>query len=187
MFLAFVIVCIICLIILISAIVRSCGKEDAEATDNTTESTTVETVVETEATAATTTQDPSYPIGRFQFSDNIGFRTWWDLFNNVYGINDIANTSDPRIQIIVQYNGLDASYTPSTGDQLLLPPVGVLDGTIPVTFQVGATAPSDGGANQVSGVIQTVDGAAETTPVEGDVPAEGDAAAAAETVAAPAV
>lgn len=187
MFLAFVIVCIICLIILISAIVRSCGKEDAEATDITTESTPVETVVETEATAATTTQDPSYPIGRFQFSDNIGFRTWWDLFNNVYGINDIANTSDPRIQIIVQYNGLDASYTPSTGDQLLLPPVGVLDGTIPVTFQVGATATSDGGANQVSGEIQTVDGAAETTPVEGDVPAEGDAAAAAETVAAPAV
>ncbi|MBP3809596.1 MAG: hypothetical protein ILA15_02590 [Clostridiales bacterium] len=168
MFLAFVIVCVVCLIILISAIVRSCGKEDAEVSEtNVNETATVETMipVETEP-AATTTQDPSYPIGRFQFSDYIGYRTWWDLFNTVYGIDDIANTSDARIQIILDYNGLDASYTPSNGDQLLLPPVGVLDGTIPVTFQVGGgSAPADT-SSTVSGEVQTVDGAADPAAAE---------------------
>lgn len=160
MFLAFVIVCLVCLIILISAIVRSCGKEDAEATAETEVTTATETMipVETEP-AVTTSQDPSYPIGRFQFSDYIGYRTWWDLFNTVYGIDDIANTSDARIQIILDYNGLDASYTPSNGDQLLLPPVGVLDGTIPVTFQVAGSTPADT-SSAVSGEVQTVDGAA---------------------------
>ena len=110
-------------------------------------------------------EDPSYPIGRFQFSDYIGYRTWWDLFNTVYGIDDIANTSDPRIQIILDYNGLDASYTPSNGDALLLPPMGVLDGTIPVTFQVGggSAAPAD---SAVSGEVQTVDGAADPAAAE---------------------
>jgi hypothetical protein len=168
MFLAFVIVCLVCLIILISAIVRSCGKEDAEVTVESTETAVTETTapVETEPTE-TTTQDPSYPIGRFQFSDYIGFRTWWDLFNTVYGINDIANTSDPRIQIILDYNGLPATYTPSSGDALLLPPIGVLDGTIPVTFQVGSTASSDASTG-VSGEVQTVDGGQSDSLVEPD-------------------
>ncbi|MCR5200090.1 MAG: hypothetical protein K6C38_03115 [Saccharofermentans sp.] len=166
MFLAFVIVCIVCLIILISAIVRSCGKKDAEVSETDVNVTATETTiaVETEP-AVTTSQDPSYPIGRFQFSDYIGYRTWWDLFNTVYGINDIANTSDPRIQIILDYNGLDASYTPSNGDALLLPPMGVLDGTIPVTFQVGggSAAPAD---SAVSGEVQTVDSAADPAAAE---------------------
>ena len=159
MFLAFVIVCLVCLIILISAIVRSCGKETAEVSETNVSVSPVETTmpVETEP-VQTTSQDPSYPIGRFQFSEYIGYRTWWDLFNTVYGIDDIANTSDPRIQIILNYNGLDASYTPSSGDQLLLPPVGVLDGTIPVTFQVEGAAPADTSTG-VSGEVQTVDGA----------------------------
>ena len=167
MFLAFVIVCIVCLIILISAIIRSCGKEGAEVTETSADAVTIETQIQetTPPTVETTVQDPSYPIGRFQFSEYIGYRTWWDLFNNVYGINDIANTSDPRIQIILSYNGLDASYTPSTGDQLLLPPVGVLDGTIPVTFQVGSTTSADS-TTSVSGEVQTVDGATETEPSE---------------------
>ena len=173
MFLAFVIICIVCLIILISAIVRSCGKkDDAEVIESDIESVVSEkTEITEETTAATTSQDPSYPIGRFQFSENIGFRTWWDLFNTVYGINDIANTSDPRIQIIVNYNGLDASYTPSSGDVLLLPPVGVLDGTIPVTFSVGSTG-NAGSDNTVSGEVQTVDG---TQADEGETVAEGEA------------
>lgn len=172
MFLAFVIVCVVCLIILISAIVRSCGKEDAEVSETEVNVSVAETMipVETEP-AATTSQDPSYPIGWFQFSEYIGYRTWWDLFNTVYGIDDIANTSDPRIQIILNYNGLDASYVPSNGDQLLLPPVGVLDGTIPVTFQVGgASAPADASTG-VSGEVQTVDGAegaAETAAANPD-------------------
>lgn len=170
MFLAFVIICIVCLIILISAIVRSCGREEAEATETSAEVAVVETniTVETEP-AVTTSQDPSYPIGRFQFSEYIGYRTWWDLFNTVYGIDDLANTSDPRIQIILDYNGLDATYTPSTGDQLLLPPVGVLDGTIPVTFQAGPTSSS-----AVSGEIQTVEGGEETEAA--DLAAGGEAA-----------
>ncbi len=177
MFLAFVIVCIVCLIILISAIVRSCGKEDAEATETDVNEVSVETtvVLETEP-AVTTTQDPSYPIGRFEFSEYIGYRTWWDLFNNVYGIDDIANTSDARIQIILDYNGLDASYTPSAGDQLLLPPVGVLDGTIPVTFQVGGGSTT----SAVSGEVQTVDGASETEAAapDGEAAVETEAPAA---------
>lgn len=159
MFLAFVIVCLVCLIILISAIVRSCGKDNAAVEE--TEATRIEETfmpIETEP-APTTTTDPSAPIGMFQFSDNIGFRTWWDLFNNVYGINDLANTSDPRISVIVSYNGLDASYSPNSGDALLLPPVGVLDGTIPVTFRVGTSAGSTD--NAVSGEIQTIDGPAD--------------------------
>jgi len=172
MFLAFVIVCLVCLIILISAIVRSCGKETAEVTETEVVSPVETTMpVETEP-AQTTTQDPSYPIGRFQFSEYIGYRTWWDLFNTVYGIDDIANTSDPRIQIILNYNGLDASYTPSSGDGLLLPPVGVLDGTIPVTFQVAGSAAAD--STGVTGEVQTVDGAAD--PAAAD-PAAADAAA----------
>ena len=177
MFLAFVIVCIVCLIILISAIVRSCGKEDAEATETDVNEVSVETtvVLETEP-AVTTTQDPSYPIGRFEFSEYIGYRTWWDLFNNVYGIDDIANTSDARIQIILDYNGLDASYTPSAGDQLLLPPVGVLDGTIPVTFQVGGGSTT----SAVSGEVQTVDGTSETEAAapDGEAAVETEAPAA---------
>ena len=166
MFLAFVIVCLVCLIILISAIVRSCGKETAEVSETDVNVSPVETTmpVETEP-AQTTTQDPSYPIGRFQFSEYIGYRTWWDLFNTVYGIDDIANTSDPRIQIILNYNGLDASYTPSSGDALLLPPVGVLDGTIPVTFQVGGASSADSSTG-VSGEVQTVDGAADPATAE---------------------
>ena len=177
MFLAFVIVCIVCLIILISAIIKSCGSEDVGVEETEITATTVTTMpVETEP-PVTTTQDPSYPIGRFQFSDYIGYRTWWDLFNNVYGINDIANTSDPRIQIILDYNGLDSTYTPNVGDELLLPPVGVLDGTIPVTFRVGG-ATSEQTPAEVSGEVQTVDGQAEP---EAAVP-DGDAAAA-ETVA----
>lgn len=178
MFLAFVVVCIVCLIILISAIVRSCGREDAEETDVVSESQVIETnvPVETEP-ATTTTQDPSYPIGRFQFSESIGYRTWWDLFNTVYGINDIANTSDPRIQIILSYNGFDASYTPNIGDSILLPPVGVLDGTIPVTFQAGTTVVANPD-NQVTGEVQTTEGAGAETQAAApaDPAAAGEAA-----------
>jgi len=174
MFLAFVIICLVCLIILISAIVKSCRKDDAEvaesiSTDVAAESVATEIAVETTAETTETT-DPSAPIGKFQFSDNIGYRTWWDLFNTVYGISDIANTSDPRISIIISYNGLDASYTPSSGDVLLLPPVGVLDGTIPVTFVASsATTSSDTTAdNSVNGEVQTVDGSTTESAAETD-------------------
>lgn len=169
MFLAFVILVLVCLIILISAIVKSCSKkEDAVMTSESTDEVTIATTLET---TAPTTADPSAPIGMFTFSnDYIGFRTWWDLFNQVYGIDDLSNESDSRISIIVTYNGLDpATYTPNGGDSLLLPPMGVLDGTIPVTFQVGGSSTAEPAATD----IQVVDGAAE-----GEAPAEGETTAA---------
>ena len=43
--------------------------------------------------------DPNGPIGIFQFSNvYTGYRTWYDLFYQVYGI-EIENESDPRIDI----------------------------------------------------------------------------------------
>ena len=144
MFLAFVVICFILFIVLISAIVRSCShKVEGKATDPSDVSVTTEETEETTtaAPAETTAADPSAPIGYFHFQDDyIGFRTWWDLFHQVYGIDDLENEADPRIAVIINYNGLAADYTPSNGDMLLLPPVGVLDGTIPVTFQVGSAS-----------------------------------------------
>ena len=174
-FLAFVLICLIVLIVLVSAIVRSCGKnEDAEDQTEVSASDVSEDIDESgesaepdasapEQTDAVTpnagaTGDPSAPIGKFCFSEYIGYRTWWDLFNQVYGIDDIANESDPRIDIIINYNGLDpATYSPSSGDELLLPPLGVLDGTIPVTFTVGAASNAES-SDVVSGDVQVVDG-----------------------------
>ena len=166
MFLAFVVICFILFIVLISAIVRSCRKVDGEETDPSDVSVTTEATEET-TTAATveTTADPSAPIGYFHFQDEyIGYRTWWDLFHQVYGIDDIENESDPRIAVIINYNGLSADYRPSNGDMILLPPVGVLDGTIPVTFQVGATST---GETQAPEETDATEEPLET--VEGDV------------------
>ncbi len=165
MFLAFVIVLLICLIVIISAIVKACGRK--EDVVETTEATTEATLATTLATEATTA-DPSAPIGMFTFSnDYVGFRTWWDLFNQVYGIDDLANESDPRIATIITYNGLDpANYRPNGGDSLLLPPLGVINGQIPNTFQVG-------GAQNTESTIAVVDGTDATA--EGDASAETDA------------
>ena len=136
MFLAFVAILIICIIIVIALIARGCSKKPAETTVPTFE--TEETVPTTETTKATI-EDKSAPIGYFVFSDSIGFRTWWDLFHYVYKI-DLDNESDPRIQTIIKYNGQDpATYTPHSGDRLLLPPLGVIAGTIPITFKPGGT------------------------------------------------
>lgn len=141
MFLAFVVICLILFIVLISAIVKSCGKEPAgKETEPSDVEVTTESVEETTtAPAETTAADPSAPIAYFEFSDSIGFRTWWDVFNQVYCTMDPSvslpeNESDPRIATIIQYNGLDASYVPSSGDQILLPPLGVIDGSIPITW-----------------------------------------------------
>ncbi len=161
MFLAFVIVLLIALIVIISAIVKSCNRD--KISDETLETSISETEATTIATTAETTPDPSAPIGMFTFSnDYIGFRTWWDLFNQVYGIDDLANESDPRIAIIINYNGLDpATYRPNGGDSLLLPPMGVINGTIPVTFQVG------GQTTETTGDIQVIDGNTDETSAEG--------------------
>lgn len=130
MFLAFVVVCLIVFIILISAIVRSCGKKEGgdeteETTTTTVEETTTALPVETTPAPAA----PNAPIGAFLFSDTYtGYRTWYDLFYQVYGI-EIENESDPRIERVILYNGLDpATFPGPQADMLLLlPPAEMLD------------------------------------------------------------
>ena len=146
MFLAFVAILIICIIIVIALIARGCSKKPAETTIAAVSSS--ETIPTTETTKATL-EDKSAPIGYYVFSDSIGFRTWWDLFHYVYKI-DLDNENDPRIQTIIKYNGQDPStYTPHSGDRLLLPPLGVIAGTIPVTFKPGGTA-ADAGTGETT-------------------------------------
>ena len=143
MFLAFVAILIICIIIVIALIARGCSKKPAETTAAVATSST-EVIPTTETTKATI-EDKSAPVGYFVFSDSVGFRTWWDLFHYVYKI-DLDNANDPRIQTIIKYNALDpATYTPHTGDRLLLPPLGVIAGTIPITFKPGGSQAATSG------------------------------------------
>ncbi|MCQ2504561.1 MAG: hypothetical protein MJ103_04955 [Saccharofermentans sp.] len=169
MFLAFVVVCLIIFIVLISAIVRSCGKkeggEETEATTTTEiEATTTELPVESTAAPAA-----NAPIGVFHFSDTYtGFRTWYDLLYQVYGI-EIENESDPAIARIIQYNGFDPATfpTPSEGMELLLPPASMLDPNVElVPYNVAAPAETEAAPA----------GDAEETPADGaeEAPAEAE-------------
>ena len=150
MFIAFLAILLICIIIVIALIARGCSKKtkptETTAPSIVTEQSTVET---TAPSTQATLPDASAPIGYFCFSDDIGYRTWWDVFHYVYNI-DIENARDPRIAIIITYNKLDpATYTgPNSGDRLLLPPRGVLTGEIDVTWNAGSgtvdeTAPAE--------------------------------------------
>ena len=153
MFLAFVAILIICIIIVIALIARGCSKKPTESIQ-TTLSSTSDTVPTTETTK-TTLEDKSAPIGYFVFSDSIGFRTWWDLFHYVYKI-DLDNENDPRIQTIIKYNGQDpTTYTPHSGDRLLLPPLGVIAGTIPITFKPGGTQATEAATPDAGGAGET--------------------------------
>ena len=155
MFLAFVAILIICIIIVIALIARGCSKKPVETTAASIASTS-ETIPTTETTKATL-EDKSAPIGIFVFSDSVGFRTWWDLFHYVYKI-DLDNDKDPRIQTIIKYNAQDPNtYTPHSGDRLLLPPLGVIAGTIPITFKPGTQAQNGTGETTAAA------GAGETT------------------------
>jgi len=169
MFLAFVVICLVLFIVLISAIVRSCGKKEDPDTSKTSEVTSESVEETTTIPPETTTADPSAPIGTFAFSDYIGYRTWWDLFHQVYPELDAPeNTSDARIAAIITYNGLDpATYTPSSGDVLYLPPVGVLDGSIPVTVQIG---PASSGTDETT--AQAEETSAEETAAETEAGAD---------------
>ena len=156
MFLAFVAILIICIIIVIALIARGCSKKPSETTVPTFESTS-DLVPTTESTKATL-EDKSAPIGYFVFSDSVGFRTWWDLFHYVYKI-DLDNENDPRIQTIIKYNGQDpATYTPHSGDRLLLPPLGVIAGTIPVTFKPGGTQSTEAAGGDTGETTQATAG-----------------------------
>ena len=146
MFIAFLAILLICLIIVIALIARGCSKKKTNPTDTSVsvesseESTTETTMPSTQATLP----DPSAPIGYFKFSDYTGFRTWWDVFFYVYN-EKIDNNNDPRIARILEYNKLDPSTYkgPNSGDQLLLPPPGVLSGEIPITWNAGTGTTAD--------------------------------------------
>ena len=140
MFIAFLAILVICIIIVISLIARGCSKKtkptETTPVSSSEESTTPPTTTTTEATLP----DPSAPIGYFLFSDDIGYRTWWDVFYYIYGIN-IEKNNDPKIAIIISYNKLDpTSYQPSSGDRILLPPKGVITGEIDPTWQAGGSS-----------------------------------------------
>ena len=138
MFIAFLAILLICIIIVVALIARGCSKK-AKETEPTTVSSSDEIITETTPAPSTqaTLPDPSAPIGYFVFSDYTGFRTWWDVFHYVYGI-DIANNSDPKIAIIINYNKLDpTTYTPNSGDHILLPPKEVITGELEDTWSQG--------------------------------------------------
>lgn len=149
MFIAFLAILLICIVIVIALIARGCSKTTKPSETAPLISSEEET---TEATTTTSTMatlpDPSAPIGYFVFSENIGYRTWWDLFHTVYGI-DIENARDPKITIIITYNKLDpATYTgPNVGDKLLLPPLGVVKGEIENTWSSSSTAETTAAAD----------------------------------------
>ena len=140
MFIAFLAILLICIIIVISLIARGCSK-NSKPTETTPSSVTEEsTTPPTTTTTQATLPDASAPIGYFCFSDNIGYRTWWDVFHYIYGI-DIEKNNDPKIAIIITYNKLDpTTYQPNSGDQLLLPPKGVITGEINPTWNAGGSS-----------------------------------------------
>jgi len=62
------------------------------------------------------------PIRQFFFSDQTGFRTWWDVFWYTYQIK-IESNYDPRIAAIISYNDLPSDYIPAAGETIYLPPL----------------------------------------------------------------
>ena len=143
MFIAFLAILLICIVIVVALIAKGCSKK-TKPTETTPVASSSETTSETTLPSTQATlPDPSAPIGYFIFSEDIGFRTWWDLFHYVYEI-DIQNMSDPQITKIIVYNKLDPAVykVPNNGDHLLLPPKEVVTGEIPITFNAG-TGTSD--------------------------------------------
>ncbi|MBP5416599.1 MAG: hypothetical protein J6Y58_03640 [Clostridiales bacterium] len=122
-------VSLICLIIIIVLIAKSCSSsKKTEVTDVPSDTSVTDISGSTEPTTETTPEateptepDPTAPIGIYTFSDQIGCRTWWDLFKSVYNI-EIDNEKDSRVTTILTYNGLDSSYTPKAGESVKLPP-----------------------------------------------------------------
>jgi len=68
------------------------------------------------------------PVSVFYFSDQTGRRTWWDLFHYAYEL-PLESNSDPRIGIILTFNGLPADYVPKPADAIYLPPVSMFEAT----------------------------------------------------------
>ena len=152
MFIAFLAILMICIVIVIALIARGCSRK-TKPTETTVPSLSSEETTEQTTTTSTqaTLPDASAPIAYFVFSEDIGYRTWWDVFHYVYGI-DIENNKDPRIATIITYNKLDpTSYTPHSGDKLLMPPLGVLTGEIDNTWSAGsASETTDAGTGETT-------------------------------------
>ena len=141
MFIAFLAILVICIIVVISLIAKGCSKGKKPVESSVPSETETSEIITTTTTTQATLPDPSAPIGYFCFSEYIGYRTWWDVFHYVYNI-DIKDNSDQRIAKIITYNKLDpSSYSgPNPGDKLLLPPLGVITGEIPMTWNAGGTS-----------------------------------------------
>ncbi len=134
-------VCLLLLIILIAVGVYSCATKDKAEETKKTQATTTPPTTEAQVTTGTTepgeVTDPSGgtgtdAIGIFEFSDAIGYRTWWDLFYKVYGIK-LDSSTDARIATILTYNGKPADYEPKPNDQILLPPTAMITTTTETT------------------------------------------------------
>lgn len=142
-------VSVLCIIILIVALINGNGKKEPAATSVPTDPSVTMSATPADSNAATTapgtvTATPAAgsaepaataavtpavtPYAAFYFSDQTGYRTWWDLFFYSYSIPLESNT-DPRINTIITYNGLAADYVPKPGDVLLVPPVSMITGT----------------------------------------------------------
>ena len=207
-FIAFVVLLLICLTIMLSIIIKSCSDKSKETssesssltlpsitgdattpssdsaptgdttdsqatgntdnTDNTGNTDNTSSSDQTSGTGGTAINvngnpdNPSAPIGSFKFSDYIGRRTWWDLFYYVYGVK-LSDMNDPMIKKIKQYNNFPDSYTPNSGDTVLLPPQGVLDGTVPNTFIPGG-GETTGAGEEGGDAATTTTTAAEANP-----------------------
>ena len=153
MFIAFLAILVICIIVVISLIAKGCSKGKKPVESSIPSETETSEIITTTTTTQATLPDPSAPIGYFCFSEYIGYRTWWDVFHYVYGI-DIKDNKDTRIERIITYNKLDpSSYAgPNPGDKLLLPPLGVITGEIPITWNAGTT--SSGGESSATTTTQ---------------------------------
>lgn len=184
-FIAFVVLMLICFIILISVIARSCSKKNSTS-DTVAESVTETTPIEITEPSDTVPPQPVTPEndplapenGMFYFSDNIGYKSWWDLFNKVYDIQ-LESESDSRVQILLDYNNyylqlqgqapiFTEGYKPSAGDMVLLPSLEVISGAVVIPDMSGATTePSTGDLGVVDG--STDSSVADTS----DIPSDG--------------
>ena len=148
-FLIFVGILFISIIVLIGIGIHSCTSKKTKETTSTDTTNQSEQVVET-TPAPTPEVDPTAPIGVFVFSDNTGYRTWWDLFNKVYGVQ-IEGDGDRRIEILREYNGAAPDYMPVSGAKIILPPPDVINGVVPLP---GAATTPDTGETAADAEIQ---------------------------------
>ena len=140
---ALAIICVVCAIILAVVLLTGNNKSKTPAVTTTAPSVTLSTTPTASKAATgtpTTTAGSSdisptvapsatvAPVEIFYFSDQTGFRTWWDLFYYAYQLKLDSNT-DPRIATILKYNGLASDYVPQPGDAVYVPPLSLITGT----------------------------------------------------------